>query len=233
MKHKILFSILSILGIASILGLSLLPKEETNMDTLQRLFLSSTTTPSQSIVTKEDIPLHDWIKTAQVGNTLSFNHFVYTREAAKVSVTCTEPEAVETLYLYYNLQRNDTAFIPVSYEEVNFVQLTNVKKVLILNNNPFTCFGTKLKELSNPFDLYINGYFGSLEEYQNIKELYICETYDTDTSDIDSYSDSHKLASTHITKVHYANWNKEWTSVNEFYNNKLENADGVFITSVL
>ncbi len=228
MKHKILFSILSILGIASIFGLTLLPKEEANMDTPQRLSLSSTTS-TQSIVTKEDIPLHDWIKTAQVGNTLSFNHFVYTREAAKVSVTCTEPEAVETLYLYFNLQRNDTAFIPVSHYNIDFSQLINVKKVVIFNNDPFYCFGTDLKKLPNPFDLYINGYFNSLEEYPNIKELYICEVYDTDTSDIDSYSDSHKLASTHITKVHYANWNQTWTSANRFSNEEIENADGVLV----
>lgn len=228
MKHKILFSILSILGIASILGLSFLPKEEISVPAPQRLSLSSTT-PSQSIVTKEDIPLQNWIKTAQVGNTLSFNHFVYTREENNVNVTCTEPEAIETLYLYYNLQKDDTSFIPVRHYNIDFSQLIHVKKVVIFNNDPFYCFGTDLKKLPNSFDLYINGYFNSLEEYPNIKELFICETYDTDVSDINSSSDPHKLASTHITKVHYANWNKEWTSANRFSNEEIENADGTLV----
>lgn len=229
MKNKILFSIVSILGIASILGLSLTPKNEVPYPINNTQKLSASIPSSPSILTKEDIPLYDWIKTAQTGDTLPFNHLVYTKEEDSVTVTCSAPQDVETLYLIYNLQKEDS-HIFLRYTSINFTEFTNVKKVIILNNDPFFCFGTKLKNLPNPFDLYINGYFTSLEEYPNIKELYICEAYDTDTSDLSSSSDPHKLATTHITKVHYANWNKLWTSSNRFSNNEITNADGVTIT---
>ena len=131
--------------------------------------------------------------------------------------------------LSITFQKKDT-YISLRHTDINFTELTNVKKVIILNNDPFYCFGTKLKDLPNPFDLYINGYFTSLEEYPNIKELYICEVYDTDTSDLSSSNNPHQLATTHITKVHYANWNKLWTSSNRFSDNEITNADGVAIT---
>ncbi|MDE6407609.1 MAG: hypothetical protein K2K48_08055 [Anaeroplasmataceae bacterium] len=231
MKNKILFSILSILGIAACFWLSLIPKEESPLPTTQSISLAAQTiTTPTSVVSKENIPIYDWIKTAKMDDSITFNHLTYTHEGARITVTCSNPEEIETLYLYYFLEAKSSAFIPVRHFGLDFTELTNVKKVVIFNNDPFSCFGTELKEIPNSFDLYINGYFESLEEYPNIKELYICEVYDTDKSDIYASSDPHDLAYSHITKVHYADWNKLWTSVNRFSNNEIENADGVSIS---
>lgn len=229
MKNKFLFSILSILGIASILGLSLIPKEKVKLSTTQNISLASTTNTSNKVITKEDLPLQNWIKTAQIGDNITFNYFVYTCEETRVTVTCSDPAAVETLYLYHNLQKDETTNVSLYYSNINFAQFTNVKKVVILNNDPFYCFRARIKQIPNPYDLYINGYVDSLENHNNIKELYICEVYDTNKNDITASSDSHKLATTHITKVHYADWNQPWTSVNRFSNEEIQNADGVSI----
>lgn len=213
MKHKILFSILSILGIASILGLSFLPKEEVAPLPITH---TQVLTANQSETTKLDINSLSEVRTkADLETGIQIGGLTYQLEAkenpALTISSVSNASEVETLILFYRLFDEDGNYYIVNRSSLPTLEAyTNLKNVIAIQNN---CnFTSLLTTIPNSFSYYC---FGKESLYynknSNIDKYYICSPYETIYTNPHTSDMLGKYAESSISQIYFMDYTLAWT----------------------
>lgn len=212
MKNKILFSILSILGIASIFGLSLPPKEESHLPTTQSISLSTSTTTQTKLdmsTISEVVPKSKMEEGFDMGG---LHYLLEASEYPSIEVSPVELSGeVETLFLFYNLYDEEGRRYYVNRNTLPTLEdYTNLKNVISLQN--YCSYGELFSTIPNSISYYC---FGSESMYYNkngnIDKYYICSSYETKYTNPHASNIIGDFEESSINEIYFMDYTLDWT----------------------
>lgn len=213
MKHKILFSILSILGIASIFGLSLTHSEESTLPTTHGLSLAatSTTTPTKLDMSNisEVVTRAEMEEGFEMGG---FKYQLYSSSSNRLDIFSVEnPSEVENLFLICSFCDEDGNEYTIRRTNLTTLeQYTNVENVISIQNN---CnFSGLLSTIHHSFDFYNFGRESMSYNYSaSIDKFYICAPYETPYTNPRSSGIYENLQKSKIEEIYFMDYTLDWT----------------------
>ncbi|HRF69930.1 MAG TPA: hypothetical protein PKV66_00705 [Candidatus Pelethenecus sp.] len=212
MKNKILFSILSILGIAACFGLSLIPKEESPLPTTQSISLAAqTTTPTKLDMStiREVITRAEMEEGFEMGG---FYYQIYSNSSNRLDIfPVVYPEEVKNLFLFSVLFDEDGNQYTMRRSNLTTLeQYTNVENVISLQNN---CnFSGLLSTIHHGFDFYSFGRESMNYNYSaNIDKFYICAPYETAYTNPRSSTIYENLQNSKIKEIYFMDYTLDWS----------------------
>ncbi|MDE7161523.1 MAG: hypothetical protein K2N65_02045, partial [Anaeroplasmataceae bacterium] len=220
MKNKILFSILSILGIASIIGLSLIPKEESHLPTTQGISLAASTPNSQKINLARNYETSetefDFQGLHYIKNTISYGSGYSSITYTVSSVSNPEEVEVITLFPYFNTYE-------VKYTDLDLSEYTSLTKVVLLgayNKNAQEILST----IPQTFDLYAeaDALGTTYSKDAKVKNYYLCTPYQRSYENYHATSVKESLQASSVEKVYYFDYNESWLKSDMDYMNNHE-----------
>lgn len=213
MKNKILLSILSILGIASILGLSLTPKEESPLPKTQTMSLAASTptapTKLDMSTIREVITRAEMEEGFEMGG---FQYQLYSSTSYRIDIYPVEhPEEVKNIFLFCTFYDEDGNEYTLRRSNLSTLeQYTNVENVISLQNN---CnFSGLLSTIQHNFDFYSFGRESMNYNYSaTIDKFYICAPYETAYTNPHSSSILENLQNSKIKEIYFMDYTLDWT----------------------
>lgn len=224
MKHKILFSILSILGIASILGLSFIPNHpQQEAISSNMAFMSSKTTTTAKVDTSH---LTDTHSKAEIEAGFEMGGLKYTLNAGALEYSkVDQPDSITTLFLYNAMFDEEGTEYRVSPKTSDFLSTyTNLQNVISVQNRYFNN-ASLLSLIDHEFDYYSFGgeSFGYLYSAK-IKSYYICSPYKTDYSNPYSSTLASKFSKSTVRNIYFMDYTQDWTESYLYSSTELKNS---------
>lgn len=211
MKNKILFSILSILGIAACFGLSLIPKEEVPLPITQTMSLAAQTpapTKLDMSTIREVVTRAEMEEGFEMGG---FQYQLYSSTSYRIDIYPVEhPEEVKNLFLFSVLFDEDENQYTMRRSNLTTLeQYTNVENVISLQNN---CnFSGLLSTIHHSFDFYSFGRESmNYNSSANIDKFYICTPYETAYTNIRSTGIYENLQKSKIKEIYFMDYTLDW-----------------------
>lgn len=117
---------------------------------------------------------------------------------------------VTEIILPSSVRKASSIIFEVNVDGLDLSQYTNLTKVILHGNTSVSKFYPILVSIPNDIDVYTTGNIDGIGSVNNMKNLYICETFKSHTSLYSSLST--EVGKSYLENVFIADWVRKWNS---------------------
>lgn len=200
---------------AAMLGITALCTQKTQIyaqenDGIELMSYSQTKTLNRT----NGYGVETWVKTAMIGDSKEIDGVKYTLNDGDILTieNVADLGSVETIILPSSVKRTNTRYYTVDAQGFNISYYVNLKRVILQGNSAVEKYAAELAKCENAIDVYTTGNIAGLEKVTNLKDLYICETFDSNSV---TSSNLKKIANaSKCEHIYFAYWTYDWLTLN-------------------
>ncbi len=170
--------------------------------------------PTETLNRTNGYEVEAWVRTAMIGDSKEIDGIKYILNDGDILTieNVADLGSVETIILPSSVKRTNTRYYTVDAQGFNISYYVNLKRVILQGNSAVEKYATELAKCENAIDVYTTGNIAGLEKVTNLKDLYICETFDSNSV---TSSNLKKIANaSKCEHIYFAYWTYDWLTLN-------------------
>lgn len=170
--------------------------------------------PTETLNRTNGYEVEAWVRTAMIGDSKEIDGIKYTLNDGDILTieNVADLGSVETIILPSSVKRTNTRYYTVDAQGFNISYYVNLKRVILQGNSAVEKYAAELAKCENAIDVYTTGNIAGLEKVTNLKDLYICETFDSNSV---TSSNLKKIANaSKCEHIYFAYWTYDWLTLN-------------------